>query len=154
MFLVVVVAVVVAVVVVVLVVFCFVLFCFVYFQILRWMGKNIDCAPHFHVSDTCRVSRVSTLLDAPVATAARVAAIGRVSMSTRPDPERSGAVEMATRRWLSWWWWSGVWYCVLCLVVIVMVVVVVRAVMVVMIVAVVMQTPYYTKTIRQWPRTM
>ena len=36
--------------------------------------------------------------DAPVATAARAAATGRVSMLTRPDPERSGAVQIATRR--------------------------------------------------------
>ena len=36
--------------------------------------------------------------DAPVATAAPAAAPGSVSMSTRPDPERSGAVEIATRR--------------------------------------------------------
>ena len=37
-------------------------------------------------------------VDAPVATAARAAATGRVSMSARPDPERPGAVEIATRR--------------------------------------------------------
>ena len=51
--------------------------------------------PHFHVSDTCRVSIQP---DAPVATAARAAGTGRVGMSTRPDPDRSGAVEIATRR--------------------------------------------------------
>ena len=38
------------------------------------------------------------LTHAPVATAARAAATGRVGMSTRPDPERYGAVEIATRR--------------------------------------------------------
>ena len=37
------------------------------------------------------------LTHAPVATAARAAATGLVSMSTRPDPEGSGTVEMATR---------------------------------------------------------
>ena len=44
------------------------------------------------MSDTCRVS-ISP--DAPDATAARAKATGRMSMSTRPDPERSGAVEIA-----------------------------------------------------------
>ena len=38
------------------------------------------------------------LTHAPVATAARAAATGLVSMSTRPDPEGSGTVEIATRR--------------------------------------------------------
>ena len=38
------------------------------------------------------------LTHAPVATAARAAATGFVSMSTRPDPEGSGTVEIATRR--------------------------------------------------------
>ena len=36
------------------------------------------------------------LTHAPVATAARAAATGLVSMSTRPDSERSGTVEIAT----------------------------------------------------------
>ena len=38
------------------------------------------------------------LTHAPVATAARAAATGLVSMSTRPDPKGSGTVEIATRR--------------------------------------------------------
>ena len=37
------------------------------------------------------------LTHAPVATAARTAAIGLVSMSTRPDPEGSGTVENVRR---------------------------------------------------------
>ena len=54
-------------------------------------GKKIKLKlPHFHVSDTC----VSILPHAPIATAARAAATGCISMSTRPDPERSGAVEI------------------------------------------------------------
>ena len=51
--------------------------------------------PHFHVADTCRVSIQP---DASVATAACPKATEHVSMSTRPDPEISGAVEIATRR--------------------------------------------------------
>ena len=39
----------------------------------------------------------SDLADAPVATTARAAATGPVSMSTRPDPEGSDTVEIATR---------------------------------------------------------
>ena len=52
--------------------------------------------PHLHVlvSDTCRVS---TQPDAPV-TAANAAATEHVGLSTRPGPEGSGAVEIATRR--------------------------------------------------------
>ena len=38
------------------------------------------------------------LTHAPVATTARAAATGPVSMSTRPDPEGSDTVEIATRR--------------------------------------------------------
>ena len=38
------------------------------------------------------------LTHAPVATASRAAATALVSMSTRPDPEGSGTVEIATRR--------------------------------------------------------
>ena len=38
------------------------------------------------------------LTHAPVATSARAAATGLVSLSTRPDPEGSGTVEIATRR--------------------------------------------------------
>ena len=68
-----------------------------FFLIFRRMGKNrsLSKLPHFHVSDTCRVS---ILPDAPVAIAARAKDTERVSMSTRPDPERSGAVEIAARR--------------------------------------------------------
>ena len=38
------------------------------------------------------------LTHAPVATTARAAATGPVNMSTRPDPEGSDTVEIATRR--------------------------------------------------------
>ena len=38
------------------------------------------------------------LTHTPVATTARAAATGPVSMSTRPDPEGSDTVEIATRR--------------------------------------------------------
>ena len=48
--------------------------------------------PYFRVSDA---HRVSFSPDAPVATTARAAAAGRVSMSTRLDHERSGAVGIA-----------------------------------------------------------
>ena len=41
------------------------------------------------------------LTHAPVATAARAAVTGPVSMSTRPDPEGSDTVEIATRRKIS-----------------------------------------------------
>ena len=51
--------------------------------------------PHFHVSDT---SSCFDLTHAPVATTARAAATGLVSMSTRLDPEGSDTVEIATRR--------------------------------------------------------
>ena len=51
--------------------------------------------PRFDVPDTCPCF---DLTHAPVATAARAAATGPVSMSTRPDPEGSDTVEMATRR--------------------------------------------------------
>ena len=55
------------------------------------MGKNKAWAP--------TLPRIRyDLTHAPVATAARAAATGLVSMSTRPDPERSGTVEIATRR--------------------------------------------------------
>ena len=68
----------------------------------RWVKIKLN-PPPFHVSDTCRVSIQP---DAPFATAVRAAATGHVSMSTRPDPERSGAAEIATRRrprlWMVW----------------------------------------------------
>ena len=50
----------------------------------------------FHVSDTWYMSCFD-LTHAPVATTARAAATGLVSMSTRPDPEGSDTVEIATR---------------------------------------------------------
>ena len=49
--------------------------------------------PHFHVSYTR-----FDLTHPPVATTARAAATGPVSMLTRPDPEGSETVEIATRR--------------------------------------------------------
>ena len=50
------------------------------------------------------------LTHAPVATAARAAATGPVSMSTRPDPEGSDTVEIATRRCpRHWFGWVVVW---------------------------------------------
>ena len=62
--------------------------------ILRRMGKNNAQAPTLtRIRYMC-----FDLTHAPVATAARAAAAGLVSMSTRPDPERSGAVEIATRK--------------------------------------------------------
>ena len=60
-----------------------------------WVKINLKL-PHFRVSDTMSCF---DLTHAPVATAARAAATGLVSMSTRPDPEGSGTVvEIATRR--------------------------------------------------------
>ena len=52
--------------------------------------------PHFHVPGI-RYMSCFDLTHAPVASAARAAATGLVSMSTRPDPEGSGTVEIATR---------------------------------------------------------
>ena len=58
------------------------------------MGKNKASAPTLpRIRYMC-----FDLIHAPVATTARAAATGLVSMSTRPDPERSGTVEIATRR--------------------------------------------------------
>ena len=58
------------------------------------MGKNKAQAPTLpRIRYMC-----SDLPQAPVATAARAAATGLVSMSTRPDPEGLGTVEVATRR--------------------------------------------------------
>ena len=58
------------------------------------MGKNEAQAPTLpRVRYMC-----FDLTHAPVATAARAAASGFVSMSTRPDPEGSGTAEIATRR--------------------------------------------------------
>ena len=69
-------------------------FFFFFFFILRRMGKNKAEAPTLP-----RIRYICfDLTHAPVATAARAAATGLVSMSTRPDPEGSGTVEMATRR--------------------------------------------------------
>ena len=61
---------------------------FFFFQ-LRRMGKT-----HLRVSDICRLS----VTNAPVATAARAVTTGRMSMSPRPDPERSSTEEITTRR--------------------------------------------------------
>ena len=64
---------------------------FFFFSILRRMGKNK--APTLpRIRYMC-----FDLTHTPVATAARAAATGLVSMSTRPDPEGSGTVEIATR---------------------------------------------------------
>ena len=58
------------------------------------MGKNKAQAPTLpRIRCMCY-----DLTNAPVATAARAAATGLVSMSTWPDPEGSGTVEIATRR--------------------------------------------------------
>ena len=61
------------------------------------MGKNEALSSH-----TSHVFRIRymcfDLTHAPVATAARAAATGLVRVSTRPDPEGSGTVEIATRR--------------------------------------------------------
>ena len=58
------------------------------------MGKNKALAPTLpRIRYMC-----FDLTHAPVATAASAAATGSVSMSTRPDPEGSGTVEIATRR--------------------------------------------------------
>ena len=68
-------------------------FFFLFLSSGGWVKVKLK-RPHFRVSDT---RRVSIKPDAPFATAARAKASGHVSMSTRPDPERSGAVEIATR---------------------------------------------------------
>ena len=58
------------------------------------MGKNEAQAPTFpRIRYMC-----FDLTHAPVAATARAAATGPVSMSTRPDPEGSDTVEIATRR--------------------------------------------------------
>ena len=59
------------------------------------MGKNKAQAPTLP-----RIRYISCfdVTHAPVATTARAAATGPVSMSTRPDPEGSDTVEIATRR--------------------------------------------------------
>ena len=58
------------------------------------MGKNKSKAPTL----TRNRYMCSDLTHAPVATAARAGTTGLVSMSTRPDREGSGSVEIATRR--------------------------------------------------------
>ena len=68
---------------------------FHFFSILRRMGKNKAGAPTL---PRIRYMPCFDLTHAPVVTAARAAATGLVSMSTRPDPEGSGTVEIATRR--------------------------------------------------------
>ena len=78
-------------------------FSFFFVQILRRMGKNKAYAP---TRPRIRYMPCFDLTHAPVATAARAAATGLVSKSTRPDPEGSGTVEIATRRcprlWVVW----------------------------------------------------
>ena len=59
------------------------------------MGKNKAYAPTLPL---IRYMSCFDLTHAPVATRARAAATGPVSMSTRPDPEGSDTVEIATRR--------------------------------------------------------
>ena len=71
------------------------LFFFFFFVILRRMGKNKAQAPTL---PRIRCMSCFDLTHAPVATAARAAATGPVSMSTRPDPEGLDTVEIATRR--------------------------------------------------------
>ena len=57
------------------------------------MGKNKAQAPTLpRIRYMC-----FDLTHAPVATTARAAATGLVSMSTRPDPEGSGTVEIAAQ---------------------------------------------------------
>ena len=69
-------------------------FVVLFFLILRRIGKNKAQVPTFpRIRYMC-----FDLTHAPVATAARAAATGLVIMSTRPDPEGSGTVEIATRR--------------------------------------------------------
>ena len=60
------------------------------------MGKNKACAPTL---PRIRYMSCFDLNHAPVATTARADATGPVSMSTRPDPEGSDTVEIATRRY-------------------------------------------------------
>ena len=55
------------------------------------MGKNKAYAPTL---PRIRYMPCLNLTHAPVATAARAAATGLVGMSTRPDPEGSGTVEI------------------------------------------------------------
>ena len=62
--------------------------------VLRPYVDNFDFLPFYQFPQ-----KVMPHVTAPVATAAaRAKATGHVSMSTRPDPERSGAVEIAARR--------------------------------------------------------
>ena len=72
------------------------LFFFFLFFILRRMGKNKAEAPTL---PRIRYMSCFDLTHAPAATTARAAATGLVSMSTRPDPEGSDTVEIATRRY-------------------------------------------------------
>ena len=64
-----------------------------------WVKVKLQL-PHFHVSDTCRVSIscVNLTRCSRCSRSSRCCYRACVSMSTRPDPERSGAVEIATRR--------------------------------------------------------
>ena len=58
------------------------------------MGKNKAQVPTL---PRIRYMSCFDLTHVPVATAARAVATGLVSMSTRPDPEGSGTVEIGTR---------------------------------------------------------
>ena len=60
-----------------------------------WVKVKLNKLPHL-----ARIRYMSCfdLTHAPVATTARAAATGPVSMSTRPDPEGSDTVEIATRK--------------------------------------------------------
>ena len=58
-----------------------------YFLLLRWMGKNKALSFHTYTYQTLSCF---DLTHAPVATSARAAATGFVSMSTRRDPAGSG----------------------------------------------------------------
>ena len=78
---------------------CFFLF-FCFLSSGGWVIIKLKL-PHFHVSDTCRVLSCFDLPHAPVATAARAAATGLVSMSTHggdshPEmPSSPGSVGLA-----------------------------------------------------------
>ena len=66
------------------------------FFILRRMGKNKAKLPHFHV---CIRYMCFDSTHAPVATAARAAGTGLVSMSTRPDIPGMLHLEREARDW-------------------------------------------------------
>ena len=72
-------------------------FFFFSFFILRRMGKNKAKLPHFHVC--IRYMSCFDSTHAPVATAARAAGTGLVSMSTRPDKPGMLHLEREARDW-------------------------------------------------------